>query len=69
MLGAYLETALKQKYKLEFTHPELKNITVINRKVESILSIEVAIPLTQKLANGDLEKITFRTSNPEIIHL
>ena len=69
MLGAYLETALKQKYTLEFTHPEFNNLTVINRKVVSILSVEVEIPLTQKLANGDLENITFRTSSPEIIHL
>jgi hypothetical protein len=60
---------LKQNHRLVFTRPEFNNITIINRKVVSILQVKVEIPLVNHLVNQELENIEFLSSSPELIHL
>ena len=60
---------MRQNHIQIFTRPEFNHITIINRKVVSILQVKIEIPLLHGLVNGEFESIEFLSSSPELIHL
>tara|TARA_B100002019_G_C21272025_1_gene602926 strand:+ start:1569 stop:2051 length:483 start_codon:yes stop_codon:yes gene_type:complete len=60
---------LTQPNPLLTTIPQFNNIAIINQKVVQIKEVEVDIPLLHDLATGEMDNITFFSSNRQLIHI